>query len=323
MSAQRLQIGSLFSGIGGLDMSAEAAGLGQTAFQVEIDAYASRVLRKHWPGALHLSDVREVGRHNLPHVDVLVGGSPCQGFSQAGKREGFCDPRSALWREMYRIAVELDVPVVIVENVIEMFRKGLHLRVVEDLERAGYVVAPPLVINAASIGAPHRRSRVFIIAYKPGTHLDLPPLRKVDWRYPALRGATQKPGEPPRTLPKATRYPGLYKRERLHALGNAVMPSMGFIAALYARKVLGADTGGFDFAKLAVEPKLPESRYWPTPVTTDAKGARRETARTEAWESKPGTTLTDAVWLEGERGRPLNPEWVEALMSFPVGFTLA
>lgn len=321
-----VSIGSLFSGIGGLELRMRDAGFGEPIWHVEIEPFARRVLSRHWPNVPLYEDVRKVGKKNLATVDVLVGGAPCQGFSQAGKRKGFCDPRSALWGEMARIIGELRPKAVIFENVIEMLRKGDHKRVMRDLRDLGYVVDEPLVINAAALGAPHKRTRIFIVAYRKGTTLGkkLAPLpnKPPSFVYPALRGEEPEAWEPPRALVKAKRYPGLFKADRIRALGNAVMPEMGFVAAMRLRYLLtGENPYHIDWESLS---KLPSSaeRRWPTPVTTDKGGARKETARKKNWKSKPGTTLTDALWLEGDWGKPLNPAWVEALMGFDKSFTL-
>ena len=82
-----LTVGSLFAGIGGMDLGLERAGM-EIKWQVEIDGYCQRVLAKHWPHVQRFSDVREVGRHNLESVDLICGGFPCQDISNAGKRAG-------------------------------------------------------------------------------------------------------------------------------------------------------------------------------------------------------------------------------------------
>lgn len=135
----RLRIGSVFSGIGGLELGLEAAGLGRTLWQVEIEDFQRRVLAKNFPQAERFVDIHDVGRTNLAPVDILVGGFPCQGFSRSGKRLGFCDPRSALWSEQLRIISELKPSAVVVENVVDMAEerhKG-DVRVVNDLRALG------------------------------------------------------------------------------------------------------------------------------------------------------------------------------------------
>lgn len=161
-----MRFGSLFSGIGGLDLGLERAGM-QCAWQVEIDEYASRVLAKHWPDVPRFRDVRECGGHNLEPVDLICGGFPCQDISnaaQGGKgRKGLAGERSGLWSEFARIICELRPRFVLVENVAALLDRGMG-RVLGDLASCGYD-AEWDCIPAASVGAPHRRERIFLIAY--------------------------------------------------------------------------------------------------------------------------------------------------------------
>ena len=90
-----LTVGSLFSGIGGIDLGLERAGM-TVKWHSEIDPYACRVLKKHWPDVPNLGDITQVNWENVPYVDVIAGGYPCQPFSLAGKRAGENDPRH-LW----------------------------------------------------------------------------------------------------------------------------------------------------------------------------------------------------------------------------------
>jgi DNA (cytosine-5)-methyltransferase 1 len=158
-----LTIGSLFSGVGLLDLGLEEAGLGPVVYQVESDDFCHRVLAKHWPNALRFDDVRDVGVRNLPYVDIICGGFPCQGLSVAGKRLGLSDPRSGLWREYARIVRETQPRFVVVENVARLVACGLD-EVVDDLERAGYAVEGR-IIAARDVGAPHKRERLFLVAH--------------------------------------------------------------------------------------------------------------------------------------------------------------
>lgn len=160
-----LTFGSLFSGIGGLDLGLERAGL-QCAWQVEIDDYATKVLAKHWPNTPRFRDVRECGKHTLTHVDVIAGGFPCQDISDAGKQIGIDGERSGLWKEFYRIVCELRPRYVIVENVAALLHRGMG-RVLGDLAACGYD-AEWQILSAESVGAPHLRERVFIVAVAQG-----------------------------------------------------------------------------------------------------------------------------------------------------------
>jgi len=156
-----MKFGSLFSGIGGLDLGLERAGM-ECTWQVEIDDYCTKVLTKHWPKVSKYRDIRECGRHNLEAVDLICGGFPCQPVSLAGKRQAQADSRW-LWPEFARIIRELQPRYVLVENVPGLYTAG-GSEVLADLAESGYD-AEWDDIPAAAFGAPHLRYRVFIVAY--------------------------------------------------------------------------------------------------------------------------------------------------------------
>lgn len=158
-----LTIGSLFSGVGGLELGLERAGLGPVAWQVEREPYCRAVLAKHWPGAARFDDVCTVGAHNLPPVDVVCGGFPCQDISRAGGKVGIRGERSGLWSEYVRILRQLRPRYVVVENVADLLARGMGV-VLGDLAESGYD-AEWDCLPAAAVGAPHRRDRLFILAY--------------------------------------------------------------------------------------------------------------------------------------------------------------
>lgn len=159
-----MRIGSLFSGVGGLELGLERAGVGEVAWQVEREPYAQEVLAKHWPHAKRYDDVTTVGAHNLAPVDVICGGFPCQDISAAGRGAGLKGARSGLWFQMLRIIEEVKPYVVIAENVAALRARGLPV-VVAGLRDAGYrVVVVPCA--AEDVGAPHRRERIFICAIR-------------------------------------------------------------------------------------------------------------------------------------------------------------
>ena len=153
-------VGSLFAGIGGFDLGFERAGF-QIRFQVEIDEYCRKVLEKHWPDVRRYGDIRTVT--SLPYVDVICGGFPCQDISNAGKREGIDGERSSLWGEMLRCIRLVRPRYVVVENVAALLGRGMG-RVLGDLSACGYD-AEWDCIPASAVGAPHRRDRVWIVAY--------------------------------------------------------------------------------------------------------------------------------------------------------------
>ena len=162
----------LFSGIGGIALAAEWAGIETAAF-CEIEPYCRRVLARHWPGVPIYEDVRELTRESLERdgvmndgaIDLICGGYPCQPFSTAGKRRGKADDRH-LWPEMFRLIRELRPAWVVGENVAGHVSLGLD-DVLSDLESEGYTCRA-FLIPAAGVGAPHKRERVFIVAHADG-----------------------------------------------------------------------------------------------------------------------------------------------------------
>lgn len=159
-------IGSVFSGIGGLELGLERAGIGRVAWQVEIDPGAQKCLARHWPEAARYGDIREVRGECVKRVDVICGGFPCQDLSSAGKGAGLVGSKSGLWFEFARLIRELRPRVVIVENVPDLASRGLF-RVLGDLAQAGFD-AEWFTVSAEEAGAPHRRERLFIVAYTNG-----------------------------------------------------------------------------------------------------------------------------------------------------------
>ena len=158
-----MTFGSLFSGIGGIDLGLERAGM-TCAWQVEIDPWCRQVLTKHWPNVRRYEDVSAVGGDTLEPVDVIAGGFPCQDVSVAGQRAGIQDgTRSGRWSEFHRIICELRPRYVFVENVPGLLTNGMG-RVLGDLADIGYD-AEWEVLSAADVGAPHLRKRVFIVAH--------------------------------------------------------------------------------------------------------------------------------------------------------------
>lgn len=179
----------LFSGIGGFSLGLERAGMRTVAF-CEIDPYCQAVLRKHWPDVPVFGDVcaltaealadakgragefqsskrqdlrDEPAINGAAGIDVICGGFPCQDISVAGKGAGIEGSRSGLWKEYVRIIGEVRPRYVIVENVAALLGRGLE-RVLGDLAALGYD-AEWHCIPASAVGAPHRRDRIWIVAY--------------------------------------------------------------------------------------------------------------------------------------------------------------
>lgn len=155
-------IGSLFSGIGGLELGLERAGLGPVLWQVEQDAFCRHVLAKHWPNAdRSVTDVRSAGPHNLCEVGIICGGFPCQDVSGAGLGAGLAGERSGLWYEFRRIVRDMQPRFVVVENVASGARRWL-CEVRSGLQALGYRTRA-LGVAARDVGAPHIRERIFVV----------------------------------------------------------------------------------------------------------------------------------------------------------------
>lgn len=161
-----MRIGSLFSGIGGLELGLERAGVGHTVWQVEKDPYCRQVLARHWPDAVRYEDVTTVDWSAVEPVEVLCGGFPCQDISLAGTGAGLAGERSGLWREYLRAIRDLRPRFVVVENVAALLVRGFG-DVLADLASSGYDAEWDCV-PAAAVGAPHRRDRLFVVAYTDG-----------------------------------------------------------------------------------------------------------------------------------------------------------
>lgn len=158
---------SLFAGIGGFDLGLERAGM-TCVGQCEIEPYCRAVLRKHWPDVPIFDDIRQLTidavQQTCGTVDLVCGGVPCQPSSVAGKRLGAKDDRW-LWPEFLRIVRGVRPRWVVAENVPGLLALGDESEAVfRDLEQAGYTVWP-LVVGADDVGAPHRRKRLWIVAY--------------------------------------------------------------------------------------------------------------------------------------------------------------
>jgi DNA (cytosine-5)-methyltransferase 1 len=165
MTESQLTFGSLFAGIGGIDLGFERAGLA-CKWQVEINPYAQKVLAKHWPDVRRHDDVRTWPQPDTERVDIIAGGFPCQDISYAGKGAGLAGERSGLFYEVARIVREMGPRFVVLENVAALLTRGLDA-VLGTLASLGYDTEWHC-IPAAAVGAPHIRDRVFILAHSEG-----------------------------------------------------------------------------------------------------------------------------------------------------------
>lgn len=247
-----LNVLSLFAGIGGLELGLERAGM-KTVGQVEIDPYCQRILAKHWPDVPRHGDVNTATEWWLsqerPNVDVVCGGFPCQPFSLAGRRLGVNDERW-MWPQMADVIRAVRPRYVVVENVASLVRDADAFGIVlGDLAESGFD-AEWAVLAASDFGAPHRRERLYLLAYSPCVHRDtrhcVEPRRNRQTSLPT-RGLSglethlrrRIAGEWLEREPDVGRLAhGVPSRvdagRRLQALGNAVVPA----ASQYVGKLI-------------------------------------------------------------------------------------
>lgn len=158
----------LFSGIGGFRLAAEWAGYNfKHEFHSDIDTYANKVYAKHFPNSIQLGDITKINWHEVKEKYkgewIVTGGFPCQDISIAGKGAGLAGSRSGLWFEMQKAISILRPRFVIAENVGALTFRGLDA-VLLSLAEIGYDVEWQ-DIRASDVGAPHRRERIWLIAY--------------------------------------------------------------------------------------------------------------------------------------------------------------
>ena len=170
----------LFSGIGGFGLAASwvwGNDLEIVSF-VEIDKFCQKVLNKNFPGVPIHDDIKAFdGTKYRGTIDLITGGFPCQPYSIAGKQKGKEDDR-ALWSEMFRIISEVKPTWIIGENVANFVNMGLDDSI-SDLEGKGYEVQS-FIIPACAQNAPHRRDRIWIVAYKKGNRINNPEFWKTN-----------------------------------------------------------------------------------------------------------------------------------------------
>jgi len=164
--------GSLFSGIGGFDLAAEWCGW-ENVFHCEWNPFGQKVLKHHFPKSISYNDITKTDFSiHRDAIDIISGGFPCQPYSNAGKRLGKEDERH-LWPEMLRAIREIQPSWVVGENVsgLTNWNGGLVFDEVQsDLEIEGYEVLP-FLLPACAVGAPHRRDRIWFIAYSNSNRL--------------------------------------------------------------------------------------------------------------------------------------------------------
>ena len=227
---------SLFAGIGGLELGLERAGMTLVG-QVELDPFCRSILARHWPEVPRHDDVRTSpawwASKPRPVVDVVAGGFPCQPFSAAGRRRGVADDRWG-WPWMADVVRHVRPRYVLVENVAAILADHTAFgRLLADLATLGFD-ARWGVLSACAVGAPHVRSRLFLVAHPHG--VDGPPWlgSGLEGPVPAGHGGESPWGHPSHGLLAAARHGGRVAHglpdglepARVRALGNAVVPQV-------------------------------------------------------------------------------------------------
>lgn len=236
----QLTVGSMFSGIGGLDLGLERAGM-TVIWQAETEPWCTRVLAKHWPAVPNLGDVTKIDWSDVDRPDLLAGGFPCQPVSDAGLKLAHDDVRW-LWPEMRRAIEALRPEWVVIENVPGLRKRGLAT-VRDDLAALDYL-ARPVSLSACELGAPHPRRRLFTLAHAVGEgcragradgrgagqagggHEDRPVVARDPWW-----------ADEPRVDRVAYGFP--HRVDRARAIGNAVVPQ---VSELIGRRIVAVAT---------------------------------------------------------------------------------
>ena len=220
--------GSLFSGIGGLDLGLERAGW-RCRWQSEIDPYACKVLARHWQTVENLGDVKKIDWSTVVRPDLIAGGYPCPAFSQAARGRNVAEN---LWPYMRDAIEHLQPRWVLIENVAAHLGRGFSA-VLADLDALGFD-AEWDVVTACSVGAAHTRRRLFALAH---AHRDGEPAFAFDGEVAWLSdvaGDRGRWGIP--TAADVRADDGVSHRlDRDRALGNAVVPQ---VAELVGRRLM-------------------------------------------------------------------------------------
>lgn len=231
MGKKTLTHGSLFSGIGGFELAAAWADI-PTMWNCEYEEWNRKILLKNFPYTKQYEDVRTM-QHPDP-VDIISGGFPCQDISVAGKGVGIKGSRSGLWSEMWRIVREVRPKYVIIENSPALLIRGFE-QCLCDLSEIGYDAEWQL-LRASDFGYPHKRERLFCIAYPCSDslqtvfrqHREISPISKeasnhnsrfmsVEW----VDGQTNY-----RPITRGTRVSDYVDRTK--AMGNSIVPMVGY-----------------------------------------------------------------------------------------------
>jgi len=328
-----MKIGSLFSGVAGLDMAVEQFFDADVAWFVEHDAAPSKVLTHHYPGVPNYGDVTTVDWASVEPVDILTGGFPCQDVSLAGARRGLKDgTRSGLWSECAKAIDILRPSLVVIENVrgllsaeavgvMESDAWNLGDRSSRPTLRALGAVLGNLAelgydtewcgVRAADAGAPHNRFRVFILAYPASVGHERAGRARGWWPGPADSGGVA-----------ADASSGGWGRRAQDTQRDQIRRN----APPRRSADVTADAGSDGFRR---DTELYCQQIKPALKTLRGEHAGRH-SRTEwgqyapaieRWGRVLGRPAPSPVRYDGRNGAPrLNPELTEWMMGWPAGW---
>jgi DNA (cytosine-5)-methyltransferase 1 len=256
-----LRLLDTFSGIGGFSLAARWLGGIETVQFVESNAFCRRVLRKHWPTVPIANDICTF-KPQPDSADIITAGFPCQDISTAGRQAGIKEgTRSGLFYELLRVVRIVKPKYVVLENVAAIRSNGIET-VLSELAQAGFD-AEWACIRASDVGALHRRDRWWAVAYSIGNRSKRNLQQKIPWqpalqRVESIRGFADLRNGPAVSTPRLLRgTDGLpNKLDRLHAIGNAVVPH---VAMIPLARVLNLDSE--NTSALEILQEMLECRY--------------------------------------------------------------
>lgn len=304
-----MKIGSLFTGTGALDMAAQALLGGEVIWHSDIKPAAVTFLEHRFPTTPNIGDIIKLfpAVGPLPReaydlaVDLLTFGWPCQPHSSAGKRLGEDDPR-ALWPNVARAVAELRPRILLGENVARVATNGELRRAVASLAALGYVGAWRCV-TAGSVGAPHRRDRLFLVGLRADVAADA---HEAGWQGP---GAEQD-GRPTGQRPHAgTGRPGSAGGDREPRL--TLLPTPAVADARNTRNATAGRSEGQEH----------HHSGWTLSDVAHADRWGRYTQAIARWEPIMGRPAPEPTRGLTRNGNPLlNPAFPEWMMGLPAGW---
>ena len=165
---RKFEIGSLFAGIGGIDLAFQQAGF-EIVWANEIDKDACKTYRYNFPNTvLTECDIRKISADDIPDFDILTAGFPCQSFSICGNKKGFADERGNLFFEIMRIADAKMPKIIFLENVANLTEHDngkTFNRIHNELSERDYFIRY-LIADACNYGIPQHRTRTYIVAFR-------------------------------------------------------------------------------------------------------------------------------------------------------------